>query len=358
MTAALAVGLGTTPDAVAGTTPAAPLGLAPVPVIAGPAATTDPVPPPPSPTPTPTPTLSMPNISPFPPSPPTDLAATATTTSVTLTWTASKMGCCAIEGYTVNYWEAFNDVGNTPVVVGNVTTAKITLGIGPGREYRFWVTARDSVGHVSASSPSAPTNLTASNVTATTATLTWSPGTDNTAVTGYNVYRFDGVFVSTLLATVPTTSYTVPLLNGVRNQFYVRARDAVGNVSIASNSVRVNPSTPPTTAPPPEQVCRVTYRNQSEWPGGFLADVTLRNIGPTPYNGWTLTFNLNGGQQVTGSWSATVTQSGTTVTARNLTWNATVPPGASTTFGIYGRWTTSNPPPTLFLLNGSPCGLG
>ena len=38
-------------------------------------------------------------------------------------------------------------------------------------------------------------------------TLTWSPSTDNVAVTGYNVYRFDGVFISTLLSTVSGTTY-------------------------------------------------------------------------------------------------------------------------------------------------------
>ena len=37
--------------------------------------------------------------------------------------------------------------------------------------------------------PTAPTNLTVTNTTTTSLTLTWTAATDNTAVTGYNLYR-------------------------------------------------------------------------------------------------------------------------------------------------------------------------
>ncbi|MEE3920465.1 hypothetical protein V2I01_26385 [Micromonospora sp. BRA006-A] len=48
-------------------------------------------------------------------------------------------------------------------------------------------------------------------MTASTATLSWAPSTDDVGVLGYNVYRFDGWFTSTLVATVPGTTYTAAL---------------------------------------------------------------------------------------------------------------------------------------------------
>ncbi|MEU1883983.1 cellulose binding domain-containing protein [Micromonospora rifamycinica] len=330
---------------------------------------------PPAPTAPPT----TPNTSPFPPGAPTNVTASQVRTgSVTLTWTAATPGCCAIVGYDITYYMAFDDVVMS-ASVGNVTTTTISNYIAAGRQYSFRVSARDSVGHRSTSSdaltvvtpvtdtgpdttpPSAPQNLTIGDVTDSTATLTWSPSTDDVGVRGYNVYRFDGWFTSVVVATVPVTTYTVtlPTSTPLRNLFYVRARDAAGNVSIASNTVTA-PTTPTTPTPPtpPPSTCRVTYQNQSEWQGGFVAVVTVQNVAATPVDGWTLTFGFGGDQQVTSAWNATVDQSGATVTAGNLDWNRVLAANGSASFGMQGRWTASNAPPTGFVLNGRPCTVG
>ncbi|MEU7615292.1 cellulose binding domain-containing protein [Micromonospora rifamycinica] len=330
---------------------------------------------PPAPTAPPT----TPDTSPFPPGAPTNVTASQVRTgSVTLTWTAAKPGCCAIVGYDITYYMAFDDVVMS-ASVGNVTTTTISNYIGAGRQYSFRISARDSVGHRSTSSdaltvvtpvtdtgpdttpPSAPQNLTIGDVTDSTATLSWSPSTDDVGVRGYNVYRFDGWFTSVVVATVPVTTYTVtlPTSTPLRNLFYVRAKDAVGNVSIASNTVTApTTSTPPTPPTPPPSTCRVTYQNQSEWQDGFVAVVTVQNTAATPVDGWTLTFGLRGDQQITSAWNATVSQSGATVTARNVDWNRVLAANGSASFGMQGRWNASNAPPTGFVLNGSPCTIG
>ncbi|PZF83874.1 cellulose-binding domain-containing protein, partial [Micromonospora endophytica] len=100
--------------------------------------------------------------------------------------------------------------------------------------------------------------------------------------------------------------------------------------------------------------CRVDYRVTNQWTGGFGADVTVTNLGD-PVNGWTLTWSYAAGQQVTQAWNATVTQSGTQVTARNVDHNATIGTNASANFGFNGSWTGSNPVPTSFALNGTTC---
>ncbi|MCM0678466.1 glycoside hydrolase family 9 protein [Micromonospora phytophila] len=108
----------------------------------------------------------------------------------------------------------------------------------------------------------------------------------------------------------------------------------------------------------PASTCAVTYTNHGSWPGGFTAQVTLRNTGTTALNGWTARFAFTGDQKVGHAWSAKVTQSGATVTAKNESYNARVNPGGTVTFGFTA--TTgggANPGPGLVTVNGSACTL-
>ncbi|WP_055494083.1 carbohydrate binding domain-containing protein [Streptomyces sp. TP-A0356] len=83
--------------------------------------------------------------------------------------------------------------------------------------------------------PTAPTNLTSTGKTSSSVSLSWSAATDNVGVTAYDIYSGSSqvLSVSGTTATVsglsPSTSYT----------FTVKARDAAGNVSAASNAVTV-----------------------------------------------------------------------------------------------------------------------
>lgn len=98
-------------------------------------------------------------------------------------------------------------------------------------------------------------------------------------------------------------------------------------------------TTPPptTTTPPLGTTCHVTYERQSEWGGGFTANVTVNNTGTVAMNGWTVKFNYPGDQKITSAWNATATQSGQTVTAVNVGYNGTIGPGGNTAFGVQGR---------------------
>ncbi|HKN97761.1 MAG TPA: cellulose binding domain-containing protein [Pseudonocardiaceae bacterium] len=118
------------------------------------------------------------------------------------------------------------------------------------------------------------------------------------------------------------------------------------------------PPPPTTTAPPPASgaTCQVTYARSDEWAGGFIANVTVTNTGTTPLAGWTVTYDFPGDQQVTSAWNAVVTQSGTRVTAVNESYNATVAPGTSVSFGFQGTWSTNDTSPSRFAVNGAACG--
>lgn len=81
--------------------------------------------------------------------------------------------------------------------------------------------------------PTAPTNLTASNIAQTSLTLNWSASTDNVAVTGYDIYQGN-----TNLGSVTTTTYNVTgLTANTAYTFSVKAKDAAGNESTSSNTV-------------------------------------------------------------------------------------------------------------------------
>ncbi|WP_353150563.1 endonuclease [Chryseobacterium sp.] len=81
--------------------------------------------------------------------------------------------------------------------------------------------------------PTAPTNVTASNPTFNSMSVSWTAATDNIGVTSYQVYA-NGSLKSTVSGT--TTSTTVTGLSPLTSySFYVIAKDASGNSSPQSN---------------------------------------------------------------------------------------------------------------------------
>lgn len=187
------------------------------------------------------------------PTAPSNLMASAVTqTSLTLNWTASSDNV-GVTGYDV-YQDGIKI--NTSLLT---TTTFDVNGLSTATAYQFYVQASDAAGNTSNSGlldattlsppdtelPSAPANLTASNITQSTLTLTWDASTDNVGVAGYDVYR-DGVKINGPIVT--STSYAVSGLSAlVTYSFYVVAKDAAGNTSAASNTV--NATTPDTEAP-------------------------------------------------------------------------------------------------------------
>ncbi|MFC0534127.1 cellulase family glycosylhydrolase [Phytohabitans kaempferiae] len=106
-------------------------------------------------------------------------------------------------------------------------------------------------------------------------------------------------------------------------------------------------TTPPVTTPPPSSgACTAAYSVLGQWPGGFQGDVRV-TAGSAAIRGWTVTLTFPSGQTVNQAWNATVTSSGATATARNVSYNGSLGAGASTTFGFIGSWNGTNGAPTL-----------
>ncbi len=89
--------------------------------------------------------------------------------------------------------------------------------------------------------PTAPSNLTSSNVTQNSVDLDWNASTDNIGVTQYNVYQ-DGVAIDN---TTGTNYVVTGLTASTSYNFTVTAQDAAGNESASSNAVNVTTSDPP-----------------------------------------------------------------------------------------------------------------
>ncbi|MGW4733787.1 cellulose binding domain-containing protein [Streptomyces shenzhenensis] len=100
--------------------------------------------------------------------------------------------------------------------------------------------------------------------------------------------------------------------------------------------------------------CTVEYSVTSQWDSGFQGAVTITN-NMAALSSWSLSFDFAGGQQVTQGWNAEWSQSGTTVTAANESWNGSLPTGASVGAGFLASWSGSNAVPTTFKLNGTTC---
>ncbi len=229
-------------------------------------------------------TLALPDT--IAPTVPSNLTASATTHNTTdLSWNPSSDNT-AVTGYNV-----YKDGTLLTTVTG---TSHDVVGLNPSTTYAFVVKAKDAAGNISGSSntrsvatldlpdttsPSAPANLTATATTQTTTNLSWTAATDNTAVTGYDVYK-DGV----LLTSVSGTSYNVSgLIASTTYAFIVRAKDAAGNISSASNTRSVTTlAIPDTTAPtaPTNLAASLTTQTTTKltWTG------STDNIGVTYYN--------------------------------------------------------------------------
>ncbi|MFF7333076.1 carbohydrate binding domain-containing protein [Streptomyces sp. NPDC090306] len=86
--------------------------------------------------------------------------------------------------------------------------------------------------------PTAPTGLTSTAKTSSSVSLSWGASSDNVGVAAYDVYSGSSKVLS-----VSGTSATVSGLSaGTAYTFTVKARDAAGNVSAASNSLAVTTS--------------------------------------------------------------------------------------------------------------------
>jgi endo-1,4-beta-xylanase len=77
-----------------------------------------------------------------------------------------------------------------------------------------------------------------------------------------------------------------------------------------------------------------TYSVDSEWNTGFVASITVKNDTTTAINNWNLNWQYSA-NRITSSWNANLTGTNP-YSATNLSWNGSIAPGQSISFGFQG----------------------
>jgi hypothetical protein len=124
-----------------------------------------------------------------------------------------------------------------------------------------------------------------------------------------------------------------------------------GGPGLAVNSFSFSTSGAPPAGGSP--ACQAQHRITNTWNGGFTGEATITNTGGAEVQNWRSTWTVPSGVTVTSGWNATVSQSGTTVTAAAPTWSQNLAAGQSTTIGYQATGPSSAP--SGFALNGTAC---
>jgi fibronectin type 3 domain-containing protein len=178
------------------------------------------------------------------PTKPTGLTGTAVAgqNQINLSWTASSDNL-GVTGYRIYRNGSASPVGT----VSGTTTSYSDTTVAGSTQYTYTVTAVDAATNESDASdpvtvtssdtiPPQPPTVTATAVSDTQINLAWSGASDNVGITAYRIFRNGS---ATALATVAGTvaSYSdTGLAGGTAYSYTVKAVDAAGNVSNASNS--------------------------------------------------------------------------------------------------------------------------
>ena len=283
----------------------------------------------------------------LPPSVPGTPSVIVTASSVTLSWAASSDDV-GVVGYDI--FRAAGSSGGTFTSIGTSQgTAFTNSGLTSNAAFRYQVRARDAAGNTSGftppvvattsgsttdtQSPTVPGTPLASGITASSVTLSWPASTDNVAVTGYDIFRAPGASGGTF-ASVGTSATALFTNTGLSAntvyRYQVRARDTAGNASGFSGTVTVT-----TANGGGSGGCAATLTAQTQWNNGYVIQpVRITNTGTSNISGWTVTFTLPSGHNITGSWNATLTISGQTVTARGIGQNSALAPGGVSEWGF------------------------
>jgi len=217
-----------------------------------------------------------------------------TSSSISLSWSA------AADNVGVAGYDLYKD-GQFIIALSGYTRTYKVAGLDGNTTHAFHIKAKDAAGNLSepssvvkaytdATPPTTPEALTVTGWTRASITLSWTAATDNIQVSGYDIYRF-GTLVGTVSGS--TTTYVVPgLSSNTSYSFTVRAKDAAGNVSGASNSVTASPDT---TAPSTPNLLTVTGWTASSVSLAWSASTdNIAVTGYNIYNGTTLVGTVSG----------------------------------------------------------------
>jgi hypothetical protein len=105
-------------------------------------------------------------------------------------------------------------------------------------------------------------------------------------------------------------------------------------------------------AHPASASVRANYVETAAWETGYQAEYRITNDGPGDVSSWTVVFDLPTNNQISSSWDSAFTRAAQRLIFRNASWNGSLAPGASTSFGFVVVGVTR---PANCTVNGGPC---
>jgi len=200
----------------------------------------------------------------------------------------------------------------------------------------------------------------------TTATAYFRPGSVDVSGTCYPVSVLGGTTVQLSLA--PSVCSSPSIDRPVTVQLDDAEEATADSASGGSPSPTTTPTPPQqapncsgvtTTSPPPSTpTCSARYTVVSEWPGGFVASVEVRNLRSTALPTWTAGWAFPDDQRVTQLWGAgSWTQTGHAVTVTAPPWGP-LPANGTANVGFLGTLPAGTPHaalPAAVTLDGAVC---
>ncbi|GAA1286509.1 protein kinase domain-containing protein [Saccharothrix xinjiangensis] len=106
------------------------------------------------------------------------------------------------------------------------------------------------------------------------------------------------------------------------------------STAVTTADTTAGTATGTTAAPAAPADCTARFRITNSWPGGYQAEVTVRNDGGRALTAWTVSWPLPPGHAIGNLWDGTLAAEGGSVRVGNADYNAELPVGGSTTFGF------------------------
>lgn len=101
--------------------------------------------------------------------------------------------------------------------------------------------------------------------------------------------------------------------------------------------------------------CTVYFSIVEENEDTFIANITLQNNTFDRIDGWYMTWDFSSGEEVIRLWNGIFTQSGNTVTVKNVSWNTMLSPKGILQLGFEGKKTNGAVVPATFTINQREC---
>lgn len=247
-----------------------------------------------------------------------------------------------------NFWDNSNDYSYTEIGTATNGQAKKTV----------YIPVYDNGVKVFGNEPGTGTPVNDSTITPMTATFDKYTPVDVNVTMTLNGNTLSGIKNETV-PLVKGTDYTVTGNNVTLLKSYLSKQtvgvasltfdfnagtDRVLAITISDSNPTITPTPTPTVTPTPTPTPTVTptpvptdkfklETNVNAWNTGYTMNITITNTSDAAVNTWKITVN-KADFNITNSWSVQKTESGNSLIFTPMSWNSTIAPGQSVTFGF------------------------